>query len=88
MSPLIVLPLVVSLLPVIVAEQPLSNAFLPFSESSFRPAARRMFASGFMKRNVAKVRKISSSERGVIFSNGVPGMAISALMGIERIPSS
>ena len=88
MSPLMVLPLVVSMFPVIVALAPLWNAFLPFSLRSFRPAARRIFAWGLMKRNIAIVRKISSSVRGVFFSNGVPGIAMRALIGIERIFSS
>lgn len=74
--------------PVIVAEQPDSKAFLPFSERSLRPAASRIFASGLMKRNIARVRKISSSVSGVFFSNGVPGIAMRALIGIERMPSS
>ena len=88
MSPLIVLPLVVSMLPVIVALHPLSKAFLPLSDRSFLPAARRMFASGLMKRNIAIVRRISSSDKGAFFSNGVPGIAMSALMGIDLILSS
>ena len=88
MSPWIVLPLVVSIFPVIVALAPLWNAFLPFSLRSFRPAARRIFAWGLMKRNIAIVRKISSSLRGLFCANGVPGIAISAFIGIERILSS
>ena len=88
MSPLMVLPLVVSIFPVIVALHPDSKAFLPFSERSFRPAARRIFASGLMKRNIAIVRKISSSVRGLFCANGVPGIDMSALIGIERTFSS
>ena len=88
MSPLIVLPLVVSIFPVIVALAPLWKAFFPFSERSFRPAAKRIFASGFRNLNIAIVRKISSSVKGWFFSNGVPGIAMSALIGIERILSS
>lgn len=50
---------VVSMLPVIEADAPWSRAVAPFSGRSLRPAARRMLASGLMKRKKAMVRRTS-----------------------------
>ena len=56
MSSTMVEPDVVSILPVIDAEAPHRRAVAPFSGRSLRPAARRILASGLMKRKKAMVR--------------------------------
>ena len=88
MSSTMVEPDVVSILPVIDAEAPARRAVAPFSGKSLRPAARRMLASGLMKRKKAMVRRISSPDSSFLPSKGVPGMGIKALMGIDSMPSS
>ena len=62
MSSTMVEPDVVSILPVIDAEAPHRRAVAPFSGRSLRPAARRILASGLMKRKKAMVRRMSSPE--------------------------
>ena len=70
-SSLIVVPEVVSILPVIEAEAPALKAVAPFSGSILRPAAKRMLAVGLIKRKIAIVRKISSAGSWGRFSSAV-----------------
>jgi len=48
-----------------------------------RPAPRRMFAVGLMKRKIATVRATSSAEICGISCSGVPLIGISAFSGID-----
>ena len=76
------------MLPVMEAEAPVWKAVSPFFGRSLRPAARRMLASGLMKRKIATVRRISAPESWGRPSIGVPGIGIRALMGMDWMPSS
>ncbi len=82
----IVEPVVVSMLPVMVALAPERKAFLPFSLNRARPAAIRISAEGLINLNMATVRRISASVSFLFDSKGVPGIGIRALMGMEEIP--
>ena len=52
----------------IAAFAPDRNAFLPLSDKCVLPPARRIKASGRIKRNMAIVFNISSSLNGLLFS--------------------
>ena len=79
---------VVSMFPVIVADAPDLNASSPSLVSSARPAASLMSAFGFMYLKKAIVRNISGSLSLSSPSSGVPGIGMSAFIGIESTPTS
>ena len=79
-------PTVVSMSPTIRAFMPLLNAFSTMSDIMRRPPAKRMNASGFMKRNTAIVRRTSSRLIGAAFSNLVPFIGLSMLTGMDFTP--
>ena len=87
-SSAIVVPDVVSIFPVMDADAPALSAVAPFSGRSFRPAARRIFAVGLMKRKMAIVRRMSSGGRLSRPSMPVPGIGIKEFTGIDSMPSS
>ena len=81
-------PVVVSILPVMVALAPPVNAVRPFPLMSFLPAPSLISASGSIYRNIATVLSISSSDSRGRFSSGVPGIGINELIGMDLTESS
>lgn len=77
-------PSVVSKSPTMAELIPMYNALLIASEDSCeRPPAKRRKAVGLMKRNKAIVLRTFSSLKGFSFSNGVPGIGLSRLIGMD-----
>ena len=75
---------VVSKSPTMAELIPMYNALLIASEDSCeRPPAKRRKAVGLMKRNKAIVLRTFSSLKGFSFSNGVPGIGLSRLIGMD-----
>ena len=67
---------------------PLSALCMASGVSCERPPAKRRKAVGLIKRNRATVLRISSSLKGFSPSNGVPGIGLNKLMGIDCTFSS
>ena len=84
----IVIPCVVSISPDIAEFAPLVNSALPLSGKSPLPPASLICPFGIIKRNMATIRRISSSERTRLCSNGVFGMGLSIFTGTDLTPSS
>ena len=79
------IPLVVSISPVIAPLAPLLKTPSPLSLNSSRPPAILMIALGLINLKIAKIRSIYSFERGFIFSSGVFLIGFKILIGIDMI---
>jgi len=81
-------PTVVNKSPTMAALMPAPMASSSICAINFLPPAKRKYALGWINRKTAIVVRTSSSERGGMFSKGVPGMGLNTFNGMEVIPKS